>query len=107
MSLNPSDLVSSLCFLRCTNCCFKTYCSQLCLSKDKKHKKFCEVGDLEGIQEMRRDFDRKAKDGRGSRKEAGLKVLEEDLQFRSKLADSLGCPEIAKDFVRAKDLCQK
>ena len=92
-----------ICFLRCTNCAIKTYCSRECLAKDceEKHNKFCEEGDTE---ERLRDFERKYKVGRKSREEAGLKDLEQGFHEQLKLARS---SEVAKMYVRTMELCKK
>ena len=92
-----------MCFLRCTNCATKTYCSRECLAKDceEKHNKFCEEGDTE---EKLRDFDRKYKGGKDQREEAGLKKLEDGFEEFLKLTPS---SESAKVYVRAIDQCKK
>ena len=65
----------------------------------EKHTQFCEDADTE---ERQRDFERKCKEDRQAREEAGFKKLEEQFQARLNVAASSGHSEYKKELVRVK-----
>ena len=86
--------ITYTCFLRCSECLTKNYCSRVCLLKDsdEKHSKFCHKGEEE----------RKVKGDAQARVEGGLKQLEIGLEESLK-----GTVEHKNELVEVKDLCEK
>ena len=85
-----------MCFLRCSECLTKHYCSRDCLLKDsdEKHSKFCSKG-AEA---------RKVKEDAKARVEIALKRLEVGLENSLKLEAE---QQVKKMIVEVKELCEK
>ena len=85
-----------VCFLRCSECLTKVYCSRECLKKDneEKHGKFCHKGAEE----------RKVKGGAKARVEDGLRELEAGIEKTWKLEST---QTFKNDLVEVKELCAK
>ena len=85
-----------VCFLRCSECLTKHYCSRNCLLKDseEKHSKFCKKGAEE----------RKVKEDAKARVEVALKRLEVGLENSVKLEAE---QQVKTMIVEVKELCEK
>ena len=85
-----------MCFLRCSECLTKHYCSRDCLLKDsdEKHSKFCSKG-AEA---------RKVKEDAKARVEIALKRLEVGLKNSLRLEAE---QQVKKMIVEVKELCEK
>ena len=91
-----------MCFLRCSKCLTKNYCSRECLLKDSEenHSKFCHKGEEE----------RKVKRDGKARVESGLKGLEamtEDGLKHPEVMKQKHFKEIGKRVVEVKEMCKK
>ena len=97
-----NGLPAHMCFLRCSKCLTKTYCSRECLFKDSEenHSKFCHKGEEE----------RKVKKDGKARVETGLKVLEAMTEAGLKDPEVMKLKhfeEVGKMVVEVKELCKK
>ena len=97
-----SGLPAHMCFLRCSKCLTKNYCSRECLLKDSEenHSKFCHKGEEE----------RKVKKDGKARVETGLKVLEAMTEAGLKDPEVMKLKhfeEVGKMVVEVKELCKK